>query len=87
MLGKKETTIYGLEKAEQKAYVAWLNQPEGKYHQRVLAAMATISDRNALKAQQQGEDYEVFKAKREQFIGQGIILRRVADMKRTLDEA
>ena len=87
MLGKKETTIYGLEKAEQEAYVAWLNQPEGKYHQRVLSAMATIADRNALKAQQQGQDYEVFKAQREQYTGQGIILRRVAGMKNALDEA
>lgn len=87
MLGKKEPLFYGLEKAEREAYQAWLNQPEGKYHERVIAEMAKDADANALQSPVQGQDWHLFTAQREQHIGQGIALRRVAGMKHILSEA
>jgi len=87
MFEKKDPTFYGLEKAEVEAYTAWLNQEEGKLHERVIEGMAKDADANALQSPVNGQDWNLYTAQQQQFIGQGLAYRRVATMKRALTEA
>jgi len=89
MIGKNKLIPFmGIElsKSEIESYKAWLCQEESKIHNRVVDAMIAGADANALKSPQQGQDWNLFTALREQFIGQGVGYRRIKNLPRALDE-
>ena len=84
MIGKKENTVYGLDKQEAEELLAWLHHDEAKYLWRVLDNMAASADKQALQTPKSGQDWLGYTGNQQRFIGEGIAFRKVANIKEAL---
>ena len=80
--------VFGVELTEGQieAYRKWLDMEEGRtIHNKVLKSLEETANRNIRLDPQPGQDWHLFTAKREQFIGQSDAWVRAQGIREALD--